>query len=66
MRGPIMLKKLKNLNSTDRHKKEIIINIEQLETRVAILEMVNLIISISSEKKIIELLEVSSKVKFKT
>ena len=33
-----MLKKLKNLNSTDRHKKEIIINIEQLETRVAILE----------------------------
>lgn len=37
-----MLKKLKNLNSTDRHKKEIIINIEQLETRVAILENGNL------------------------
>ena len=38
IRGPIMLKKSKNLNSTDRHKKEIIINIEQLETRVRFLK----------------------------
>ena len=33
-----MINKLKSLNSNDRHKKEIIINIEPLETRVAILE----------------------------
>ena len=33
-----MLNKLKKLSPNERHKKEIIINIEQLETRVAILE----------------------------
>ena len=33
-----MINKIKSLNSNNRHKKEIIINIEPLETRVAILE----------------------------
>ena len=33
-----MLKKLKNIGGSKREKKEILINIEPLETRVAVLE----------------------------
>ena len=60
-----MLNKIKSFKKPNKISKEIIINIEPLETRVAILENKNLDNFLLERKKIIELLEVFLKEKYK-